>query len=146
MAYSSKRSQKPKNSIGRKKNSEEFSDFFFALPSSFLLAETFWNSDQVTTRIGSTMMENKSRKTKKFIAVVIVGLVVAVVMAESVVLVVIAKSVVAVVIAKLVVAVVIAKSVVAVVMAVTRTRNSKGLDLKPALDTTMQTRVQQSKY
>jgi hypothetical protein len=44
--------------------SEEFPNFFFALPSSFLLAETFWNSDQVTTRIGSTMMESKSRKTK----------------------------------------------------------------------------------
>jgi hypothetical protein len=29
---------------------------------------------------------------------------------------------------------------------VTRTRNSKGLDLKPALDTTMQTRIQESKY
>jgi hypothetical protein len=56
------------------------------------------------------MMENKSRKTKKFMAVVIAGL------------------------------------VVAVVMAVTRTRNSKGLDLKPALETTMQTRIQQSKY
>jgi hypothetical protein len=28
---------------------------------------------------------------------------------------------------------------------VTRTRNSKGLDLKPALDTTMQTRIQQRK-
>jgi hypothetical protein len=85
------------------------------------------------------MMENKSRKTKKFMAVVIAGLVVAVavVMAESVVAVVIAKSV---------VAVVIAKSVVAVVMAVTRTRNSKGLDLKPALDTMIQTRIQQSKY
>jgi hypothetical protein len=27
-----------------------------------------------------------------------------------------------------------------------RTRNSKGLDLKPALDTTMQTRTQQCKY
>jgi hypothetical protein len=79
------------------------------------------------------MMENKSRKTKKFMAVVIAGLVVAVVMAELVVAVVIAKSVVAVVIAK------------SVVMAVTRTRNSKGLDLKPALDTTMQTRIQQSK-
>jgi hypothetical protein len=65
------------------------------------------------------MMENKSRKTKKFMAVVIAGLVVAVVMAES---------------------------VVAVVMAVTRTQNSKGLDLKPALDMTMQTRIQQSKY
>jgi hypothetical protein len=56
------------------------------------------------------MMENKSRKTTKFMAVVIVGL------------------------------------VVAVVMAVTRTQSSKGLDLKPALDMTMQTRIQQSKY
>jgi hypothetical protein len=74
------------------------------------------------------MMENKSRKTKKFMAVVIAGLVVAVVMAKSVV------------------AVVIAKSVVAVVMAMTRTRNSKDLDVKPALDTMMQTRLQQSKY
>jgi hypothetical protein len=55
-------------------------------------------------------------------------------MAESVVVVVIVKSVVAVVIAESVVA----ESVVAVVMTVTRTRNSKGLDLKPALDTTMQ--------
>jgi hypothetical protein len=83
------------------------------------------------------MMENKSRKTKKFMAVVIAGLVVAVVMVESVVAVVIAKSV---------VVVVIAKSVVAVVMDVTRTRNSKGLDQKPALDMMMQTRIQQSKY
>jgi hypothetical protein len=54
--------------------------------------------------------------------------------------------VVAVVIAKLVVAVVIAESVVAVVMTVTRTWNSNGLDLKPALDMTMQTRIQESKY
>jgi hypothetical protein len=54
-------------------------------------------------------------------------------MAESVVAVVIAESV-------------VAESVVAVVMTVTRTRNFKGLDLKPALDTTMQTRIQQSKY
>jgi hypothetical protein len=44
------------------------------------------------------------------------------------------------------VAVGIAKSVVVVVMAVTRTRNSKELDVKPALDMTMQTRIQQSKY
>jgi hypothetical protein len=65
------------------------------------------------------MMESKSRKTKKCMAVLIAELVVAVVMAESVV------------------AVVIAKSVVAVVMAVTKTRNSKDLDVKPALDTTM---------
>jgi hypothetical protein len=44
-------------------------------------------------------------------------------------------------------AVVIAESVVVVVvMMVNRTRNSKDLDLKPALDTTMQTRIQQSKY
>jgi hypothetical protein len=64
MAYSSKRSQKPKNSIGRKKIQRSFQTFFFALPSSFLLAETFWNSDQVTTRIGSAMMGNKSRKIK----------------------------------------------------------------------------------
>jgi hypothetical protein len=120
MAYSSKRSQKPKNSIGRKKK--------FALLSSFLLAETLWNSDQVTTRIGSTMMESKSRKTKECMAVVIAESVVVVVMAESVV------------------AVGIAKSVVAVVMAVTRTRNSKELDVRPALDMTMQTRIQQSKY
>jgi hypothetical protein len=63
MAYSSKRSQKPKNSIGRK-NFGGVSRLFFALPSSFLLAETFWNSDQVTTQIGSAMMGNKSRKTK----------------------------------------------------------------------------------
>jgi hypothetical protein len=48
--------------------------------------------------------------------------------------------------AESVVAVVITKSVVAVVMTVTKTRNSKGLDLKPALDTTMQTRIQESKY
>jgi hypothetical protein len=60
--------------------------------------------------------------------------------------VVIAESVVAVVMAELVVAVVISKSVVAVVMAMTRSQNSKDLDLKPALDTTMQTRIQQSKY
>jgi hypothetical protein len=59
-------------------------------------------------------------------------------MAESVVVVVIAESVVA--------ESVVAESVVAVVMTVTRTRNSKGLDLKPALDTTMQTRIQESKY
>jgi hypothetical protein len=52
----------------------------------------------------------------------------------------------AVVIAESVVAVVMAESVVAGVMTVTRTRNSKGLDLKPALDMTMQTRTQQSKY
>jgi hypothetical protein len=58
--------------------------------------------------------------------------------------VVIAESVVAVVMAESVVAVVIAKSVV--VMAVTRTRKSKDLDVKPVLDTTMQTRIQQSKY
>jgi hypothetical protein len=64
----------------------------------------------------------------------------AVVIAESVVVVVMAESVVA------VVAVGIAKSVLAVVMAVTRTRNSKELDVRPALDTTMQTRIQQSKY
>jgi hypothetical protein len=43
----------------------------------------------------------------------------------------------AVVIAKSVVAVVMAESVVAVVMTVTKTRNSKDLDLKPALDTMM---------
>jgi hypothetical protein len=43
-------------------------------------------------------------------------------------------------------AVVRAESVVAVVMMVTRTRNSKDLDLKPTLDMTMQTRIQQSKY
>jgi hypothetical protein len=41
---------------------------------------------------------------------------------------------------------VVAESVVVVVTMVTRTRNSKDLDLKPALDTTMQTRIQQSKY
>jgi hypothetical protein len=52
----------------------------------------------------------------------------------------------AVVIAESVVAVVIAKSVVAVVTTVTRTQNSKDLELKVALDTTMQTRTQQSKY
>jgi hypothetical protein len=57
-----------------------------------------------------------------------------------------AELVVAVVIAKSVVAVVIAESVVAVVTTVTRTRNSKGLDLKLALDTTMQIRNQESKY
>jgi hypothetical protein len=74
------------------------------------------------------MMESKSRKTKECMAVGIAESVVAVVMAESVV------------------AVVIAKSAVAVVMAVTRTRNSKELDVKPALDTMMQTRIQQSKY
>jgi hypothetical protein len=51
--------------------------------------------------------------------------------AESVV------AVVAVVMAESVVAVVIAKSVVAVVMAVTRTRNSKELDVKLALDMTL---------
>jgi hypothetical protein len=56
------------------------------------------------------------------------------------------ESVVAVVIAESVVAVVITESVVAVVMTMTRARNSKGLDLKPALDTTMQTRIQESKY
>jgi hypothetical protein len=77
------------------------------------------------------MMESKSRKTKECIAVVI---------AESVVVVVMAESVVA------VMAVGIAKSVVVVVRAVTRTRNSKELDVRPALDTTMQTRIQQSKY
>jgi hypothetical protein len=44
------------------------------------------------------------------------------------------------------VAVVIAESVVAGSVAVTRTRNSKELDIKPALDMTMQTRIQQSKY
>jgi hypothetical protein len=49
-------------------------------------------------------------------------------MVESVVAVVIAKSV-------------VAESVVAVVMTMTRTQNSKGLDLKPALDMTMQTRI-----
>jgi hypothetical protein len=59
---------------------------------------------------------------------------------------VIAESVVAMVMAESVVAVVIAKSVVAMVMAVTRTRNSKDQDVKPALDTTLQTRIQQSKY
>jgi hypothetical protein len=41
---------------------------------------------------------------------------------------------------------VVAESVVVVVMTVTRTQNSKGLDLKPALDTTIKTRIQQSKY
>jgi hypothetical protein len=74
------------------------------------------------------MMESKSRKMKECMAVVI------------------AESVVAVVMAEMVVAVVIAKSVVAVVIAVTRTQNSKDLDVKPALDTTRQTRIQQSKY
>jgi predicted small secreted protein len=62
------------------------------------------------------MMGNKSRKTKKFMAGVVAGLVVAVVMAESVV---------AVLKAKTGVAVLKAKTVVAVVMVVTRTRNSK---------------------
>jgi hypothetical protein len=57
--------------------------------------------------------------------------------------VVIAESVVAVVMVE---SVVIVKSVVAGVMAMTRTRNSKDLDVKPALDKTMQTRIQQSKY
>jgi hypothetical protein len=52
----------------------------------------------------------------------------------------------AVVIAEMVVAVLMAESVVAVVMTVTRTRNSKDLDLKPVLDMTMETRTQQSKY
>jgi hypothetical protein len=52
----------------------------------------------------------------------------------------------AVVIARSMVVVVMAESVVAVVMTMTRTRNSKDLDLKPALDTTMQTRTQQMKY
>jgi hypothetical protein len=52
----------------------------------------------------------------------------------------------AVVIAETVVEVVMAESVVAGVMTVTRTRNSKNLELKLALDTTMQTRTQQSKY
>jgi hypothetical protein len=70
----------------------------------------------------------------------------AMVIAGSVVAVVIAGSVMAVVMAESVVAVVIAKSVVAVVMDVTRTRNSKNLDVKPALDTTMQIRIQKSKY
>jgi hypothetical protein len=109
MAYNSKRSEKPKT-VYAKKNSEEFLDFFFALPSSFLLAETFWNSDQDTTQIGSTMMESKSRKMTECMAVMIAESVVAVVMAGAVLA---------------VVAVVIAKSVVAAVMAVTRTRNSK---------------------
>jgi hypothetical protein len=72
-------------------------------------------------------MGNKSRKPKECMAVGIAESVVAVVMEETVVAVVV---------------VVIAKSV----MAVTRTRNSKELDVKPALDTTMQTRIQQSKY
>jgi hypothetical protein len=70
----------------------------------------------------------------------------AVVIAESVVAVVMAESVVAVVMAESVVAVVIAESVVAGSVAVTRTRNSKELDVKPALDTMMQTRIQQCKY
>jgi hypothetical protein len=48
--------------------------------------------------------------------------------------------------AVVIVELVVAESVVAVVMTVTRTRNSKDLDLKPALDTPMQTRIQQSKY
>jgi hypothetical protein len=48
--------------------------------------------------------------------------------------------------AESVVAVVIAKSMLAKTVVVTRTQNSKGLDLKPALDTTMQTRIQESKY
>jgi hypothetical protein len=48
--------------------------------------------------------------------------------------------------AESVVAVVIAESVVAGSVAVTRTHNSKELDVKPALDTTMQTIIQQSKY
>jgi uncharacterized membrane protein len=87
-------------------------------------------------------MGNKSRKTKERMAVVIAESVVAVVVAESVVAVVMAESV----MAESVVAVVIVKSVVAMVMAVTRTRNSKDLDVKPALDTMMQTRIQQSKY
>jgi hypothetical protein len=63
-------------------------------------------------------------------------------MAELVVAVVIAKSVVAAMITESVVA----ESVVVVVMTVTRTQNSKGLDLKPALDMMMQTRIQESKY
>jgi NADH:ubiquinone oxidoreductase subunit K len=67
-------------------------------------------------------------------------------LAESVVAVMMAESVVAVVMAESVVAVGMAESVVAVVMVVTRTRNSKELDVKPALDTTMQTRIQQCKY
>jgi hypothetical protein len=70
----------------------------------------------------------------------------AMVIAESVVAVVMAESVVAVVMVESVVAVVIAKSVVAVVMAVTKTQNSKDLDVNPAHDTTMQMRIQQSKY
>jgi hypothetical protein len=41
---------------------------------------------------------------------------------------------------------VVAESVVVVVMTVNRTRKFKDLDLEPALDTTMQTRIQQSKY
>jgi hypothetical protein len=48
--------------------------------------------------------------------------------------------------AESVVAVVITESVVAGSVTVTRTRNSKELDVKPAPDTTMQTRIQQSKY
>jgi hypothetical protein len=139
MAYSSKRSQKPKNSIGQfffRRSFQTFFLFFFALPS-FLLSETFWNSDQVTTRIESAMMGNKSRKTKTRICGGGGGIWaqgcskgMAVVTAESVV-------------AESVVAVVITESVVAEsVVTVTRTRNFKGLDLKPALDTTMQTRIQ----
>jgi hypothetical protein len=54
---------------------------------------------------------------------------------------VIAESVVAMVMAESVVVVVMAESVVAMVMAMTRTRNSKDLDVKLALDTTMQTRI-----
>jgi hypothetical protein len=105
---------------------EEFPDFF-ALPSSFLLAETFWNSDQVTTRIGSALMGNNSRKTKTRICGGGCGM-----WAQGC-----SKGM----------AVVIVESVVAEsVVAVARTRNSKDLDLKPALDTTMQTRIQQSKY
>jgi hypothetical protein len=57
-----------------------------------------------------------------------------------------AESVVAVVITESVVAVVSVESVVAGSVVVTRTRNSKELDVKPALDTTMQTRIQQCKY
>jgi hypothetical protein len=45
-----------------------------------------------------------------------------------------------------VVVVVMAEAMVAGMMTVTRTRNSKEIDLKPALYTTMQTRIQQSKY
>jgi hypothetical protein len=50
------------------------------------------------------------------------------------------------VMAESVVVVVIAKSVVVVVMDVTRTWNSKDLDVKPALDMMMQTRILQNKY